>query len=84
MTDYQSKNIQNLLKTHYGVSKVVVDNHLLFVYGGNVDSVYTAVVVEYGDEYDIVYEMRNEDSKEVVLRLVKKSTKVVDTSKTIR
>jgi hypothetical protein len=69
------ENIKHLLKTHYGATNVFVDNDLISVYGSDADAVYVAVVVEYGSEYDVVYERRNEEAKEVVLRLVKKDSK---------
>ena len=72
MTDTEIENIVHLLKTHYGATKVFVDNDLISVYGSDVDAVYKAVVVECGVEYDVIYERRDEDSKEVVLQLVKK------------
>jgi hypothetical protein len=78
MTDIEIENIEHLLKSYYGALKVVVDNDLLFVYGSDVDAVYTAVVVEYGGDYDIFYERRNDLLKEVVLRVVKNKQKVVD------
>jgi hypothetical protein len=81
MTDTEIENIVHLLKTHYGATKVFVDNDLISVYGSDVDAVYVAVVVEYGSEYDVIYERRNEDTKEVVLQLVKKSKKDVDKDK---
>jgi hypothetical protein len=77
MTDTEIENIVHLLKTHYGAKHVFVDNNLISVYGSNVDSVYIAVVVEYGHEYDVIYEQRNEKYNEVVLRLVKKATKML-------
>lgn len=81
MTITQIENIEHLLKTHYGATKVLVDSDRIEVYGSNVESVYVAVVVEHGDEYDVIYDIRDEDLKHVVLRLVKKSKKVVDKNK---
>lgn len=78
MTEAQIENIKHLLKTHYGATKVVVDNGLIAVYGSNIESVYVAVVVEFGDDYDVFYERRDEELKEVVLRLKKKNNKKVD------
>ena len=78
MTDSEIENIIYLLKTHYGATKVFVDNEVISVYGSNIDSVCVAVDGEYGDEYDIICERQNDDLKEVVLRLVKKSQKDVD------
>lgn len=84
MTITEIENIQHLLKTHYGATKVIVDNDLMFVYGSEVDAVYTAVVVEHGSDHDIIYERRDDHLKEVVLRIVKKNQKVVDKNKQVR
>lgn len=81
MSESQIENIINLLKAHYGSTKVIVDNDLLFVYGSDTDAVHTAMVVEYGNDYNIFFESRNNLLKEVVLRFVKKSKKVVDKNK---
>lgn len=78
MTDVQIENIKNLLKTHYGSTKVVVDNDLMFVYGSDANSVYTAMIIEHGHDHHVIYEKKNEDLKEVVLRIVKKNQKNVD------
>jgi hypothetical protein len=72
MTEFEIKKIKNLLKIHYGSTKIVVDNDLMFVYGSNVDAVHTAMVVEYGSDYNIFCESRNDLLKEVILRFVKK------------
>jgi hypothetical protein len=77
MTDEEKNSIKSILMAHYGAKKVIIDNDLISVYGSNVDSVYIAVVVEYGHEYDVIYEQRNEKYNEVVLRLVKKATKML-------
>ena len=78
MNDIQFENTEHLLKTYYGATKVVVDNDLMFVYGSDVDAVYTAVIVEHGSDHDVIYERRDDLLKEVVLRFVKKNQKVVD------
>lgn len=78
MNTTEIQNIEHLLKTHYGATKVLFDNDLMFVYGSDVDAAYTAVVVEHGHDHDVIYERRDTDLKEVVLRVVKKNQKVVD------
>lgn len=83
MKKNEIENINHLLKTYYGATKVLVDKDLLEVYGSDIESVHTAVVVEYGNKYDIFYKTRNDDLKHVVLQLVKKSKKNIDRSKTI-
>lgn len=72
MSITEIENIEHLLKTHYGATKVVVDNDLLFVYGSDIDSVRVAVEVEFNDKYDIVCIDRNNNLKHVVFRLTKK------------
>jgi len=83
MSITEIENIEHLLKAHYGATKVVVDNDLMFVYGCDSDAAYTAVVVEHGHDHDVIYERRDDDLKEVVLRVVKKNQKVVDKSKAV-
>lgn len=77
MTDTEIENIVHLLKTHYGAKHVFVDNNLISVYGSDVDAVYKAVVVECGVEYNVIYERRDAEAKEVVLQLVKRLRKTL-------
>lgn len=72
MNDIQLEHIRTLLRTHYGATEVFLDGHRLNVYGCDVDSAYTAVVVEYGDIYDVEYDKRNEQSKYCRLLITKK------------
>jgi len=74
MTNINIQNIEFILKSYYGATKVFVDNDEVSVYGSDIDSVYVALSVEYGSEYDIFYQRRNDILKEVVLKLVKKDS----------
>lgn len=74
------ENIQHLLKTHYGATKVCVDSDTFSVYGSDIDSVCVAVEVEFNDKYNIVCVDRNNELKHVVFRLTEKINKVVDRS----
>lgn len=63
MTNEQFENIANLLKAHYGVTQVNIDNNIITLQGNNIDAdaIYVAIVVEYGHLYDISYATKSTD-----------------------
>jgi len=72
MSDELSNEIVSTLTTHYGATKVVVDNSLVIVYGVERDYAKLAVETLLTDTHEVEIEDSFSDATKCVLKLIEK------------